>query len=239
MDSGGQTCLAFTLATEPRSEIFAYSDRFGNDVRHFDVLHPHQRLSIVAISEVLTPYELRDYTPELSMLDAYDFLSPTRYAPHDDLMQEFARPRVVAGDSFTSAMNLMRAIYFSIRYEPGATHVHTSADEVLELKAGVCQDFAHLMLAACRCSQIPARYVSGYLHSHTDRSDDVATHAWVDVFIAGKGWISLDPTHNTLQTEHYVRVAVGRDYADVPPTRGTYKGNAKESLEVKVKIQPL
>lgn len=114
--------------------------------------------------------------------------------------------------------------------------MHTSADEALQLGRGVCQDFAHLLLAACRCEGILARYVSGYLYDPSLHGDDVASHAWVDVFDDDRGWVSLDPTHDREQTEAYVRVAVGRDYAEVPPTRGVYKGTASETLEVRVAI---
>ncbi len=93
------------------------------------------------------------------------------------------------------------------------------------------------MLSACRSQRLPARYVSGYLYGPSSTADDAASHAWVDVFIAGKGWVSLDPTHNSPQTEKYVRLGVGRDYADVPPTRGTYRGTAKEKLEVQVSVR--
>jgi transglutaminase-like putative cysteine protease len=97
----------------------------------------------------------------------------------------------------------------------------------------VCQDFTHIMLAAFRSQGLPARYVSGYLYNN---GHTAASHAWVDVHVPGQGWLSLDPTHNRPQTGQYVRVALGRDYADVPPTRGVFKGPGKETLEVKVTV---
>ena len=133
----------------------------------------------------------------------------------------------------------MNAVRAELVYEPGATDVQTRADEVLALGRGVCQDFAHVMLAACRCVGIPARYVSGYLYDPTLEGDNAASHAWVDVWDEERGWIALDPTHDREQTETYVRVAVGRDYADVPPTRGVYKGVAHETLSVRVGLQAL
>lgn len=238
-DTGGQTCLSFALHTEPRGSVMQYTDRYGNDVRHFDVLPQHKRMSVVAVSEVLTPAELSDYAPSLNPLDTFDYLAPTRYATHTREMQQFAEPHVVHGNTFATAMNLMRAIFYSMKYEPGTTNVHTSSQEVLALQTGVCQDFAHLMLSLCRSHNIPARYVSGYLYGPNSTADNAASHAWVDVFIEGKGWISLDPTHNCPQTEKYVRIGIGRDYADVPPTRGTYKGTAEEKLDVKVSVREL
>jgi transglutaminase-like putative cysteine protease len=113
--------------------------------------------------------------------------------------------------------------------------VHTTAGEALADGRGVCQDFAHVMIGACRARGVPARYVSGYLHD-TRANGDGESHAWVDVHV-GNTWLSLDPTHDTAQTEHYVRVGVGRDYADVPPSRGVYRGTATETLEVAVTIR--
>ncbi len=113
-------------------------------------------------------------------------------------------------------------------YERGTTNVHTRADEALADGRGVCQDFAHVLIGLCRAHGVPARYVSGYLFDPqgNGNGDSAASHAWVDVYDEGRGWRSLDPTHDTEQTERYVRVGVGRDYADVPPTRGVYRGTA-------------
>ena len=121
-------------------------------------------------------------------------------------------------------------------YETGATNVMTRADSALALGRGVCQDFAHVMLAACRRAGIPSRYVSGYLYDPQKENEVVETHAWVDVLDSERGWVSLDPTHDREQNEEYVRVAVGRDYGDVPPTRGVWKGTTEETLDVAVRI---
>jgi transglutaminase-like putative cysteine protease len=236
LDADGQRCLSFSLTTEPRDEILSYRDRFGNDVRHFDVIQPHQRLVTVATSEVLTP---EVFTPEvgpLSPLDEFDFLSPTGYADHTPDLVAFGAAQRIEGDALATSLALMHAIHDTMTYEKGATHVHTTAHEALALKAGVCQDYTHIMLAACRSQGIPARYVSGYLYNN---GDTAASHAWLDAYVAGRGWVSLDPTHNKIQTRQHVRVAVGRDYADVPPTRGIFTGNAKEALQVDVTVQRL
>jgi transglutaminase-like putative cysteine protease len=105
----------------------------------------------------------------------------------------------------------------------------------------VCQDFAHIMIAIARQWKIPARYVSGYLHhnrSQKDRSGDDATHAWVEAYLPSLGWIGFDPTNDIMAAERHIRVAVGRDYADVPPTRGTFKGAAESELAIAVSVQP-
>ena len=130
----------------------------------------------------------------------------------------------------------MAAVRAELVYDPGATDVQTRADEALALGRGVCQDFAHVMLAACRRAGIPARYVSGYLYDPQRGTRGVARLG--RRVGAGPGWVSLDPTHAPQQTDHYVRVAVGRDYSDVPPTRGVFKG-AAETLSVRVGLQAL
>jgi transglutaminase-like putative cysteine protease len=236
LDSDGQRCLSFTLATEPRDEVLRYRDRFGNDVRHFDVIQPHQRLVVVAASEVLTPEVFTPDPGPLSPLDEFDFLSPTAFAPHTADLAALGAAHTVPDDPLATSLALMHAIHALLTYEKGATHVHTTAQEALNLKAGVCQDYTHIMLAACRTQGIPARYVSGYLHNN---GETAASHAWLDAHIPGRGWVSLDPTHDKAQTRQHVRVAVGRDYADVPPTRGIFTGNAKETLQVDVTVQSL
>jgi transglutaminase-like putative cysteine protease len=238
LDGNGQHCLSFSLLTEPRDDVLQYLDRFGNDVRHFDVILPHQVMIVSARSEVLTPQRFESHEKSLSPLDEYDFLSSTCYACITPEIAQFAAARAVPASPAETAFALMHAVYQHIKYEKGVTDVSSSADQAFQLQRGVCQDFSHLMLAACRSQNLPSRYVSGYIYSDGS-GDSSATHAWVDVFVAGMGWLSLDPTHDTEQTDHYVRVAVGRDYADVPPTQGVFVGNAKEEMSVAVAVQKL
>jgi len=238
LDAGGQRCLSFNLVTEPHGEIMQYLERRRNDVRNFDVLAPHTRLMVFATSEVLTPLRLTDDERALSPLDRFDYLEPSPYASGDEMICRFAGPYTGENDKAT-IYNLMKAVYTQLMYVPGATDVKTKAPDVLSMGRGVCQDFAHVMIASCRCLGIPARYISGYLHDPQLDGQATATHAWVDAFTSDEGWISLDPTHDCEQSEHYVRLAVGRDYADVPPTRGVYKGKAHETLEVQVNVKEL
>jgi transglutaminase-like putative cysteine protease len=238
LDSGGQRCLSFTVETDPGALVHRYSDRHGNDVRHFDVLSPHPRLVVEARSEVATPEVLSDEQTELSPLQQHDFLAPSTRAPFTDEIRSFAAPCHVQGDPPATMKRIVEAVRAQLRYEPGATDVDTDAAQALAHGSGVCQDFAHLALAACRLGGLPARYVSGYVYA-PGHASAAASHAWVDVFVRGRGWVSIDPTHNTAQTPRHVRVAVGRDYADVPPTRGVYRGSAGEKLEVTVSVEVL
>jgi transglutaminase-like putative cysteine protease len=239
LDAGGQRCESFRLSTDPPAEVRGYSDRFGNRVRHFDTLAPHEALVVSARSEVSTPQGFTDPDRELTLIDAFDYLAATEYAPLTQSVRDFAQTclECVGGrDPEAAARTVMRAVNRVLAYVPGSTNVKTTAEEALVRGRGVCQDFAHLMIAACRAIDLPARYVSGYVFS-PKRGTAAASHAWTDVFVAGRGWISLDPTHDCAQTDHYVRLAVGRDYSDVPPTRGVYKGAGQEEMSVDVAVE--
>jgi transglutaminase-like putative cysteine protease len=138
-------------------------------------------------------------------------------------------------------------IHERFTYKPGATHVHSSVQDCLVTRAGVCQDFAHLLIAVLRQRGIPARYVSGYLvprqpNDARSAMENViggqASHAWVQANIPEIGWIGLDPTVGHFVDEQHILVARGRDYGDVPPVRGVYKGHAGQSLSVDVLVRP-
>jgi len=234
LDHAGQRCLGFHLHTEPREEVLTYTDPFGNLVHHFDVLQPHAMLEVTAESEVSTTEVFTEPVRALSPLDAWSFTQPTTYAPFTPDLTAFGRAQFAQDDPAATAVGLMRAIFGGLKYEKGATTVTTTAAQALHLARGVCQDFAHIFLAAARSQGLVARYVSGYLYNNGDMA---ASHAWVDVFVPGRGWLALDPTHNAAQNGHYVRLAIGRDYADVPPTRGFYKGAGRETLEVSVQLK--
>lgn len=235
----GQFVHSFRLNTEPSGEVMTYIDRFGNDVRHFNVLTPYQRMSVLSVSEVTTATNELLTDPDPAPIDAYDFRAPSRYVQPSASLSALAPPPNAA-DPRAAAFEVMNAVFTRLTYEPGATNVQTSAEEALALQRGVCQDFAHVMIGVCRGMGLAARYVSGYLYSPTaGMRDDAASHAWVDVLLPGQGWLALDPTHNCAQGADYVRLGVGRDYADVPPTRGTYKGSASETLAVKVNVRAI
>ena len=164
---------------------------------------------------------------------AYDFILASRYV---DLTPETWRLAVDAtqdeDDLWQVALKLMRFVHSHLTYESQSTHVHTHMREALAERRGVCQDFAHVLLGLCRTLKIPALYVSGYLATEAAS----ATHAWTEVYIPGVGWQGLDPTHNRQPDETYVKIGVGRDYADVPPVSGTYKGTTERKMTVEVKI---
>ena len=244
-----QACLSFRLTTAPRSEPRPYNDYFGNTVYHFDVQEPHTQLAIVADAEVLTePFDAAaalqadpsPYQP-LSPIDYdrwLDFLAST------PLTSAGADTRALAdalAERRSTAAGLLHAladqVHARLRYEPGSTSVTTTAEEALAAGAGVCQDYTHLFLAACRCLGIPGRYVSGYLCTGAGPDQSQASHAWPEALLPRAGWIGFDATNGRLADERYVRVAIGRDYSDVPPVRGAYSGPAGGEPNVAVSVQ--
>jgi transglutaminase-like putative cysteine protease len=137
---------------------------------------------------------------------------------------------------------LNAAIYDLFEYVPHSTRVDSPIEQALSARQGVCQDFAHIMIALVRRLHVPCRYVSGYMfhrdEPEKDRSLEGASHAWVEALVPGLGWVAFDPTNNLVGGDRHIRVAIGRDYADVPPTRGVYKGEAQSELSVAVTVSP-
>ncbi|HEY8617507.1 transglutaminase family protein [Phenylobacterium sp.] len=253
--SHSQRLVNFDLELDPPAKLFSYADAFGNAVYHFDVPQPHDRLTITARSAVETepPAPLPDHLElgEWDRLrsdpvrrDNFEFLQPHGFAQQtallDAFVQEHALDRLRSACPLTAARELSRAVYEAFGYEAGVTRADSPIDDVLEAGRGVCQDFVHVMIAICRSWGIPARYVSGYLFTdrkHGDRSDPDATHAWVEVFLPSTGWIGFDPTNNIEAGERHIACAVGRDYSDVPPTRGVFKGQTQSELTVGVTVR--
>lgn len=254
-DDAGQLCPSFKLQTLPAARIFTYVDFRGNHIHHFDVLPPHQRLELRAKAIVHLTLPDSVTLPNLTV-DDWDRLDQDANRDHWAYLQEsdFARfspaLRRLAEmlnvnrrrDPATLLHELNGAVYEHFDYKPATTTVDSTIDEVIESGQGVCQDFAHVMVALLRLVGLPARYVSGYLFHRTDgddRSAADATHAWVEAWLPDAGWVGLDPTNDLLAGNRHIRCAVGRDYADVPPTRGVFKGDATSELTVAVQVKSI
>jgi transglutaminase-like putative cysteine protease len=251
---GPQTLRSFQIATNPRAQLYAYTDHMGNAVYHFNMLREHEELRIEAQAVVelgafpempvqLDPLEWGRYNNYNLTDDHYDMLEPSKFArasPELLAFMKIADLEKPAGDPLSALKSLQRAIYDSFEYQSGITEVHSPIETALEQRLGVCQDFAHIMIAVARLWGLPTRYVSGYLYHKgaRDRSRADATHAWVESYLPSLGWVGFDPTNNIVTRERHVRAAVGRDYADVPPTRGTYKGGADSELSIAVSLEP-
>jgi transglutaminase-like putative cysteine protease len=242
----GQTVESFLLKVLPATRLTHFKDFYSNWIHHFEIIEPHTQLVIEASSRVLTnplpplpeegicPFERMKAAPNIER--CFDYLLESRFV---ELSPDAWRLAVDASaglaDAWLTTLALMKFVHGYLQYEPNSTHVHTHMGEVLRGRRGVCQDFAHLMLGLCRVMKIPARYVSGYLATENAS----ATHAWVEVFVPGHGWRGLDPTHNCQTGETYIKIAGGRDYGDVPPVSGNYRGTRERKMEVLVKIVPV
>lgn len=252
---GIQALRSFQLATNPRAQLYAYTDYLGNAVYHFNVLREHSELRIDAQSvvEISPPRPLPECSDMLewdrynpyNFSDAhFDLMEPSKFAQISQALSQFMTQNDLEkpkGDPLSALRALNTKIYQAFDYQVGVTDVHSPIDDALNARRGVCQDFAHIMIAIARSWRMPARYVSGYLYhrrSEQDRSRDDATHAWVEVWLPTLGWVGFDPTNNLLATERHIRTCVGRDYADVPPTRGTFKGAADTELGISVTVEP-
>jgi transglutaminase-like putative cysteine protease len=245
-----QYCTQFELHVTPRVRVFSYADRFGNDVQHFAVLPQHETLEIVARSQVTTargkarpPAPLRrslvDDDP--GMAEMWDFLHESRYVRYGPCFDAFAASVGTPGpddDVVEWFRSASKAIHQGFTYATGTTSVHVAIEEVIELRHGVCQDFAHVLIALCRRVGIPARYVSGYIHSGGGETLGAeASHAWAEVYLGPHGWVGIDPTNDTWIGDHFVRVASGRDYRDVSPVRGVYVGASSSTMSVDVAVE--
>ncbi len=251
---GPQHCPSFELTTDPRARITATRDSLGNIVHHFDIPRPHTELTITAqaLVTILPPAPLPDALPatawddldtEVAGGDYVEMVIPSQFARPTPLLRDFARE--LGAGRHTDPLSLMREITSGIHraftYTPASTTVDSPIDDVLGTRRGVCQDYAHVMIALVREVGIPCRYVSGYLYRPPDdpeRPRVSETHAWVEAYLPGLGWIGFDPTNDEVVRDGHIRVAIGRDYADVPPTRGIFKGNASTELGVAVVVAP-
>ena len=242
-----QTVETFLLKVLPATRLSHYHDFYSNVVHRFEITEPHSSLLVESELRVASHppaplaadasfWPLARIGEALKETRCHEFLGASRFV---DVEPETWRTAIEATDGQTdtwqAALALMRFIHGQFVYLSNSTNVHTHIRDVLKEKRGVCQDFAHVMLGFCRTLKIPALYVSGYLATEAAS----ATHAWTEVYVPGVGWRGLDPTNNRQTDGQYVKIAVGRDYADVPPVTGTYKGTTDRKLEVEVKIEPV
>lgn len=250
-----QQLVGYRVTTTPTSRVLSTTDYWGTRVDAFGVRAPHTSLEIAVEASVDTgPPPLLTASARLGRLEEpvfraahEEYLAPSAHTAWDDTIAAEARRRVEAvGDDVVSAvLALHRTIGTSLEYTPGATYVGVPVTEVLDRKVGVCQDFAHLVIALCRSVGIPARYVSGYFFSADDSTGadagadvvEVQTHAWIEAAIPGVGWWPLDPTNQQEVGERHVKIGHGRDYDDVPPLKGVFSGPPEHELDVQVQMR--
>jgi transglutaminase-like putative cysteine protease len=239
-----QTLESFSLVTNPAAQVREYHDFISNCVHHFEIAAPHQSLLIESQALVTThpraplpdgtsSVPLATLAETIRTASCFDFLGSSRFVEVEpDIWRLAIDATTGVEDAWQAALAMMKFAHNYLVYTPESTHVHSPVREVLGSRRGVCQDYAHVMLGLCRSLKMPARYVSGYLATEMAS----ATHAWIEVFLPTLGWRALDPTHNRQIDGTYIKLASGRDYSDVPPVAGYYKGSLQRKMEVDVKI---
>jgi len=257
LDDAEQRCITFELSIDQPAVVLSYRDFFGNHAHSVSVSTPHRELTIVAQSlverfdaprRVFPPMAFRDFLveDEAHVRDYWEFLNPSRYVPFSQRLQKlFWMARPADNEDVTIYVERIVAwVRDQFDYEKARTHVHSSLDDILKAGSGVCQDFAHLTIGLLRLAGVPARYVSGYLApaiSPTGNTSlgEQASHAWLEAWLPQAGWTGFDPTNRYRTDERHIRVAMGRDYADVPPLMGTYRSTAtNQIMTVDLNIEP-
>ncbi len=257
----GQRVLANAITITPEPDgIDRHTDMFGNVVHVATVSRPHDSLEILATARVeraernalifaaSAPWEEpRDAALGQSggspVTELAPFAFPSQMTASDRPIEAYARESFTPGRPVLDAVGeLSRRIHRDFRYDPGATAADTLPVRAFALKKGVCQDFAHVMLAAIRSLRVPARYVSGYLRTKPPPGKPRlvgadASHAWIAVWDPGLGWIEFDPTNDCVPGEDHVALAIGRDYGDVAPVSGVVVGAGRQTLTVGVDVK--
>ena len=234
IDCPGQRVISWQTSVTGAGREAVYIDHFGNRVELVSINDGAQSISIMAMGEVETEERNGVFGPHLGYVPLWLFLRETPLTKPGKLVKELARS--IEGDDDLARMHaLMAAIATGVEYSKDATDTATTAEQALELKAGVCQDFAHIFISAARHLGLPARYVSGYMLDDGDTK--AASHAWAEVHIQALGWVGFDPANEICPDERYVRVASGLDYADTAPVSGMRIGNAPEMITVAVSVE--
>jgi transglutaminase-like putative cysteine protease len=230
--------------------IDTFIDYYGNKVGSFTYSEPHSALLInsrvlvqtkhrnLPGNDIFPAQQWEDLKLLRYMVPYIDFLKLEYFDGFSDLKELVESEKSKDDTPYQAALRFCRYVYDNFKYIKGVTTVETTLDEIWKLKAGVCQDFAHILTMMLRFVDIPARYVSGYICTHrsTTMRGEGATHAWVEAYIPDYGWLGIDPTNNCIANETHVRLAVGRNFLDCSPVKGVYKGASDHRLDVSVSV---
>lgn len=231
----GQKVLSWALHVEGAKPEVEYDDQFGNHVNLVSLEGEQEITRIVAEGEVETEDRNGVIGPHTGFCPLWLFLRETPLTRPGRLTKELIRG--INGDNELAKMHaLMAAIHEAVEYKPGTSDTQTTAEQALEKKSGVCQDHAHIFVAAARALQIPARYVSGYLMME-EKIEQAATHAWGEAHIPGLGWVGFDPANEICPDDRYIRLASGLCYRDAAPVSGMRIGTPGEKLSVTVTVE--
>lgn len=254
-------CISSEIKIDPTPDEMDYrTDFYGNTLLFFSSFKEHDHLEITSLSEVdIDGRSNAGLAAESTLLsrdvkqtllnnpqenqDEIEFVLPSQYIPDSEEVKNFALDCFALDSTlWNSCQSLMQKIFKNIEFKPGFTTINTPVESVIKGKKGVCQDFAHLMIACLRNMGIPARYVSGYIETlppvgKKKLVGSDASHAWVAVYFPNIGWVEFDPTNNLLPSDKHITIAFGRDYHDVAPIKGVVFGSGKQILDVKVDVE--
>lgn len=252
----GQRVLHFDIETAPPASMNAEADSFGNTKHVLNIHREHRDLAITTRATVeQTPASPLPESQEPSAWDEiggwkdsfalWDFLQPSALTQPSPALAAFTSGLGIepADDPLRAVQRLSSLLYRNFDYVPGSTSAVSPVDHILESRRGVCQDYAHAMIAIARTWGVPTRYVSGYLHDSDVEGVDApapqsASHAWAECLLPGLGWVGFDATNDSLAGPGHIRLAVGRDYRDVAPTSGIFRGGGESQIEVEVRVRP-
>ena len=248
-----QRLIGFDIETDPRAALHWEVDSFGNRKCNLNIYREHTSLKITARSKVrkepIAPLpdgigreaweEIRRWKESFPH---WDFLLASALSKPSPALDAFVERRGIEpeADPLDSLHWLSDTLYQSFEYVPGSTSTASPIQHILETGRGVCQDYAHVMIAIARSWGIPARYVMGYFYDAAlagGESEEHSTHAWVECLLPGLGWVGFDPTNQSFADERHIRVAVGRDFQDVSPTRGVLYGGGETRLDIDVRMR--
>jgi transglutaminase-like putative cysteine protease len=256
-----QSCKKTRIVISPEPDVFSeYEDFFGNKVLYFAIQQEHRKLKVTVSSNIVkqsvrkletellqqigweqVQAQMHEPTPE--MLDAKQYIAETAMTAFSPAIFEYASKSFVkAASMFDATLDLMQRIFRDFEFKPGFTTISTPVEEVMKIKKGVCQDFAHLAISCIRSIGLPARYVSGYIETLAPEGKEKlvgadASHAWFAIYIPTVGWIDFDPTNNVIPSERHISIGWGRDYADVTPLKGIVLSSGKHELSVSVDVR--
>ena len=261
-DLATQTPSKVQLRIDPAPDTVRWhKDYFGNDVVLFNLRMAHRELTIRTESDVAlaparkleparsVPWEevaslVRSArTPEA--LEAYEYVFDSPFVAASEALAAYARPSFAARRPLAQAvLDFAHRIHEEFRYDPEATTLETPVEAALRERHGVCQDFAHVMIGGLRSLGLPARYVSGYLKSRSEKPEgeligSEASHAWVAAWCPSLGWFQVDPTNDLVPSDRHIVLAWGRDYDDVSPVKGVTLGGGSHTVEVTVQVKPV
>lgn len=243
----------YKLSVSPKAEVFSYQDQYGNTKQIFNILSDHQVLKIHSSFQVVVkaldsfPDQLNETAWEdLDQLKSsgqmWDWLQPGYFTRESDQLNQFLMEEGIErqSDPLSGLKNLNAKLFSSFTYCPKSTNARSAIEEILTSKKGVCQDYSHVMITIARLWGVPSRYVSGYLYddqkSHITSSSH-ESHAWCECYLPSLGWLGFDPTNNRMAGIQHIRTAIGKDYKDIPPHKGFFKGGKTDKLKVSVTVK--